>query len=84
MAAKTNCPSCGGPARGRGYTHTETCSEFKGRSKNPRKGDSLNLKTMGVEQLIQLRTHVEELIKERAPEVKERITELQKLLKSIS
>ena len=43
MAKKRKCPKCGGPARGRGYTHKPTCADYQGRTASQASSSSVRI-----------------------------------------
>ena len=84
--AKNTWPRCGGPRRGRGFTHAETCADFKGRPTGARRvqGFSLTgLRGLDVEALLQIRSKVDELLAGKAPEIEARIAQMQDTLKAV-
>jgi hypothetical protein len=85
MAKKpTTCPGCGGPKRGRGFTHKDGCkaiplsTKYRKKGKRqapqaPRSGKGIDLQTlrgMSLEELFALRRQVAEAIRAH-PEFKE-------------
>ncbi len=80
------CTECGGPRRGR-KAHEPGCSLAKGSTQlsggNLTGVPAATLRKMDVDQLLDLRERVNKAIQDRAPELKERIADLQKTLKVI-
>ncbi len=89
MAMKKTCPECGARRRGRGYEHRAGCGKASvpGGSSKRRLSAGFSvkqLKGLDVEALLVVRDQVDELIKSKAPELKKRISDLNKIHKAIS
>ena len=92
MAKPKKCPKCGGSARGRGYAHKASCDKAtqKRRAKSKRAKsseasplDGRSLRKMDVGDLLALRDKVDNAISSKAPEIKAKIADMQKTLKTI-
>ena len=93
MAKAKKCKECGGPARGRGYSHTARCSMkiapprsrigfARKRSIASNSGDMRKLKAMNIYALLEFRKMVDEAIASKKPEIQKQIRELNKALKT--
>ena len=85
MAKKRTCSECGGPARGRGYSHKPSCSLHKAKgSGRPRGGFGVaSLRAMSVDELVGLRDLVSQVMADKAGEIDTEIARLQELKKSV-
>ena len=76
-AGAATCPKCGGPKRGRGYSHTASCEDYnrrgaagsggktRGGGKRGRRGGSPALRGMSLQELVSHREAVDNEIRER-------------------
>ena len=82
------CPKCGGPKRGRGYTHVPGCELATGQGARPRASKSGGfsiggLRSLSVSELLKVREQIDEIVASKAPEVEAEISRLQDTLKMI-
>lgn len=92
MAKAKKCKECGGPARGRGYSHTARCSMkiaprsrigfARKRSAGSNSSEMRKLKAMNIYALLEFRRMVNEAIASKKPEIQKQIRELNRALKT--
>lgn len=92
MAKAKKCKECGGPARGRGYSHKASCSLkiarrthigfARKRSVASDSSEMRKLKAMSIYALLEFRRMVNDAIASKKPEIQKQIRELNKALKT--
>ena len=85
MAKKKTCSECGGPARGRGWTHKPSCSHHKAKGSGRRRSgyNAASLQGMSVEELVGLRDLAGQVMADKVGEIDTEIARLQELKKSV-